>query len=194
MNTFTSAESWIGGHYELAIELGASDDARLAAALSRLWSHPDLDGPYLSKSLDPSAQNLVDAKKQLQARLFGICTLPNHERVPGGSFVIRFDGGPDWLLFYLPLAPLETLYSLDGFPFSGQGADRQWQDELNSWLIGIARFLFEETPFEVGLVGFEVEFATCLSADIRIHGIPSLRNDTILWPTTNGLECYPMNS
>lgn len=192
MNTFASADSWIGGHYELAVELGGSDDAWLAAALSRLWSHPDLDGPYLSNDLEPSAQSRVDPKKQLDDRLFGLCTLPNHEKVPGGSFVTRFDGGSDWLGFYLPLAPLETLYNLNGYPFSGPDADRQWQTELNSWLIGIAKFLFEEMPFKVGIVGFEVEYAPPSSADIRIHGIPSLRNDTILWPTVNGLECYSM--
>jgi hypothetical protein len=50
---FTETETWLGGYYELAIELGSRSDERLLAALAAVWADPDLDGAYLSRDVEP---------------------------------------------------------------------------------------------------------------------------------------------
>ncbi len=94
------------------------------------------------------------------------------------------------MLFYLPFTPLGTLYKAGGYPFSGEDSVEPWRNELDSWLAGIAGYLFEEYPFMMALIGFEVEFGKINASRLRKEGIPSERRDTILWPGDAGLTCY----
>ena len=53
---FTDGENWNGGFYELAIELGPTDDDRLDRALVALWQEAGVEGCYGSRWEDPEAQ------------------------------------------------------------------------------------------------------------------------------------------
>jgi hypothetical protein len=57
---FTRQDSWTGGSYDLAIELGARDDERLSLTLDALWSFPGLDGCYEFFDREPHQQARVE--------------------------------------------------------------------------------------------------------------------------------------
>ena len=63
MNYFTNKDSWSGGFYELALELGNySDeysDKRIASALKAFWSYPLLNGVYLRRDREPAQQQCI---------------------------------------------------------------------------------------------------------------------------------------
>lgn len=191
MNTFTSPESWTGGHYEVAIELAeGSQDSSIARSLARLWSYPGLNGPYGRKDVEISIQSRLDPMQASQEHMFGIAWLPGRGEVPCGSIVTRFDGGSSWVLFYFPFSPLEDFYKTGGYPFCGEDSVLPWRNELDSWLAGIASYLFEDYPFMMALIGFEVEFGKINASSLRKKGIPSERRDTILWPGDAKLTSY----
>jgi hypothetical protein len=64
---------WDGSWCELAIELGDAADDRLVEAALALWSHPDLDGPYLDgrveKRLDPLGRTCSVGRRCTGSRL-----------------------------------------------------------------------------------------------------------------------------
>lgn len=193
MPDFTSKNAWSGGYYELAIGLGPRCDVRLANALAGMWASPNLEGPYLRRDVHPSTQNRVDPGENWCERLFGLGVLANDKKIPCGSYFTRFDGGLDWLVLFLPLASLEKIYGFGGFPFSNVDDDASWRTKIDSWLSQIAHFFFERSPFEIGLIGFEVEFARFTVDNVRNDGIPTRRQDGILWPARDGLEWHPAN-
>ena len=65
---FTHEDTWKGGSYELAIELGERDDDRLGAALKALWQHPSLEGCYLQMEAEPEDQARAFSKFSAPAR------------------------------------------------------------------------------------------------------------------------------
>ena len=52
-------ENWTGGFYELAIERGDRDDARLEAALQRAWADHGIDGCLIERNREPDDQSRV---------------------------------------------------------------------------------------------------------------------------------------
>src|SRR5262249_40521689 len=144
---FITPVSWTGGHYELVIDLGKRSDIRAANALHELWSHPLLDGCFLSKVLPPSNQERVNPQEHLEDRLYGVATLPNKMKSPCGSILLRFDDGSDWLGVFLPLESLSRAYSIGSFPFTEKGGYFQWQQEIDDWFRGIASRVFDVVSF-----------------------------------------------
>ena len=53
-------DGWLGGFYELAMELGRRSDERLRAAGEALWSHPALEGLYGERDVPPDRQQPPD--------------------------------------------------------------------------------------------------------------------------------------
>jgi hypothetical protein len=188
---FTVPGAWSGGHYEIATELGGRSDVRAALALDRLWSYRALQGCYLIKDREPTTQEPVNLHEHLEDHWYGIATLPNGQRVPCGSSLCRFDNASDWMLFYLPLASLGNVYPVGGYPFAEDSDKAEWRSELDNWLIGIAKHVFQDFPFHLALVGFEVEFASISSERIHITGIPKERFDGWLWRADSQLDWYP---
>jgi len=54
-----TTRNWTGGFYELAIERGDRDDARLEAALQRAWADPSIDGCFIERNREPDDQSRV---------------------------------------------------------------------------------------------------------------------------------------
>jgi len=150
---FTSRDAWRGGFYELALELGARSDERLAAALCAVWAHPDLEGPYAHRDREPSEQALVaPALLEEGPHLRGVARLPNGSRVACGTCVIReLDDGPDWLDFYIPMGSLGTAYAVGGFRL---GPDTNWpgpgRSEVEEWLATIGSVDCAALQFQTG--------------------------------------------
>jgi len=155
-------ENWKGGFFELAIELGDCDDARLDTALRTAWDAARVDGAYEHGERDRRgrwAHRPVDVSIASLARyghLRGLVTLPTGERTVFGAVAVREDGGPDWLDLYIPTEALHRLWpSVGAFPF-GASAAADWARILSDWYVTIARIVFQAVPFRLGLVGFEV--------------------------------------
>src|SRR6266508_1671361 len=56
---FTETETWLGGSYQLAIELGSRSDERLLAALSAVTTFKDRNFKYLAPSIRPLSVCIV---------------------------------------------------------------------------------------------------------------------------------------
>lgn len=166
------AGNWVGGGYDLAVQLGLSDDARLAYAAEMLWRLAGVATPPAGESTlveEPPPPSLD------QGHARGVVTLPDGLRVVCGAFVHRDDAdGEDWVVLYLPLGALGRAdRRVGGYPFGDVRGSLTWRHPLDAWLASLAERLLEDVDFRVGLVGFEV-FGE-VEADDLAAGVPSDR-------------------
>ena len=154
---FTFDDAWLGGFYEVALEIGPKSDERLSAALTALWSHPDLDGCYNNRGREPADQARVPPENlDGGSHLWGLARLPNGSRVACGTCLIReANDGPDWLDFYLPLGSLGTAYPVGGFPFDSiaDSLAATWRFEIDDWLAGVGLWVARFASLQLGLIG-----------------------------------------
>ena len=190
--------NWSGSFYELAIELGSPSDDRLRTALTRLWSHPSLDGCYLDRNQELDQQPRVSPLHwdvAPGAHLLGLVQLPNGQQVACGSIIVREDDGPDWLDFYIPMVALMEVYGEGTYAFDEDvSALRSWQEPLDKYLAELGAYVFAEVPFALGLIGHEVS-GDVYAEQIAREGIPSQRYIGYLWPSHNKISyifrnCY----
>jgi hypothetical protein len=189
---FTGNDTWHGGFYELAMELGERSDERLLAALSAVWSHPDIAGFYSNRDIEPYQQEQIAITDALQFdQVYGVARLPNDIKVACGTFSVRLEDGNDWLDFYVPFGALATAYPVGGYPFEADATtSRQWRDTLNKWLSEIGTWIFALVPYRLGLVGFEVS-GELEADDIIRSGIHHHSQTGLLWPENGQLIYYP---
>ena len=190
---FTEANTWFGGFYELALELGSRSDERLLAALAAIWSDPDLDGIYLSRDLEPSRQQRLAVTAELSqvGHLHGLARLPNGATIACGTCIIREEDGPDWLDFYLPMGALGTVYPVGGYPSEPDlAASRHWREALDPWLATIGIRVSDRVAYRLGLIGFEVS-GDMYAEDILETGVPADHYPGLLWPTGETITYYP---
>ena len=195
-NDFTNEDTWNGGFYELAIEIGPRSDDRLRASTKVLWAQRDLDGCYLRNAVHPSKQSRVAAELpdniEGGEHLLGLATLPDGKVVPCGCVPIREDDGPDWLDFYLPLGALGIAYDeVGGYPFE-ESPSRSWREPIESWLAELAESMFRSVRFELALIGFEVS-GTQYAQEIAISGVPEERWIGYVWPKGSAVKYYATN-
>lgn len=160
---FSIADNWLGGFYELALELGDTSDARLEAALSALWSAAGVEGCYGSRHVPPPDQQTVPCTLASLLRfghLRGVVRLPNGAPIVCGVVTIREDNGPDWLDFYLPLGALgraepRSNEHMVGDPSSGS-ASLAWRRPIDDWMAGLGARVYTAAGFRLGLIGHEV--------------------------------------
>jgi len=198
---FTAEETWRGGHYEIEMELGVPSDEQLRAALERIWAHPSLTrmlkGCVFSRDQEPQAQVRVNlGTHPLDGHLYGLATLPNGATAACGTYVCRLHGDAneaarDLLSFYVPLGALGSGYNVGAYPFGDSERATTWRAEVDSWLVEIGRFVFQQVPFELALVGWEVDFPRVSAERVRSRGVPSERFDGYLWNDGDVLHWYP---
>ena len=194
---FTNENTWFGGHYELAIEVGPTSDTQLLAALRAIWTHPSLDGCYLDRDKEPDEQSRVQPVPELLStmHLQGIANLPNGLRIACGTCLIREENeGPDWLDFYLPLGALGNAYDIGAYPFDEtEHSHEVWQKPLDEWLVELSKYIFTLSPFRLALIGFEVS-GDAYSDQIQQEGVPFSRHFGYVWPHGNQVEYFPRNT
>jgi hypothetical protein len=195
--SFTGEDVWHGSFYELAMELGEHPEERIEAAATALWSHPSLDGPYADRSREPDAQPKVPPSLVVDADMnhgYGLATLPDGNRLPCLSVVVResSDGGSDWLDLCFPTGALCEVYDLYGSaPDYVDPSWRPWAEPLDLWFAEIARTVYRETPFRLGLIGEEVSGMFC-ALDLAAKGIANEPMRPLLVPDEDGsLLWYP---
>ncbi|MFJ7072200.1 hypothetical protein [Streptomyces sp. NPDC098781] len=176
---FRDRTNWSDGYYELAVEVGSTDDARLQAVLSALWSAADVQGCFGYGDREPDEQDpvscTVDSLTEF-GHLHGQVRLPTGHMVVCGCVAIRGgDESSDWLDFYVPLGALAHagLAYWDGRPFFRSRM-------MDDWLAGVGAKVFERTPFALGVIGFEV--SGCTSASTLAGKLPQTRGIGYLVP------------
>ncbi|MFI6784514.1 hypothetical protein [Micromonospora sp. NPDC050276] len=153
----SDAENWTGGFYELILILGAADDARLDRAVGALWRAADVRacraGADLVEVIPGADAFTVDG------HLRGTLTVPTGGRVVCGSYTTRYEG-TDSLSLYLPLGALGRVDDrIGGYPFDQRSGVESlvWRAPLDRWLADIAVAVYDDVPFHLALIGFEVD-------------------------------------
>ncbi|GGX24636.1 hypothetical protein [Streptomyces lomondensis] len=188
---FRDQNNWSGGYYELAIEVGSTDDARLEALLRALWSAADVHGCFGRSDREPEEQDPVPCtvgSLTEYGHLRGQVRLPTGQLVVCGCVAIRGgDDSSDWLDFYVPLGALDNadVAYWDGRPFFRSGA-------LDDWLAAIGTETFKSAPFSLGVIGFEV--SGCADASTLAGKLPQTRDIGYLLPQDDVLHYGAANT
>ncbi|MBB5786842.1 hypothetical protein [Jiangella mangrovi] len=181
---------WLGGAYELAMELGERDDTRLDAALAALWAAAGVAG---CQGGTDGGESWVDAPctvagLQRFGRLAGLVTLPRRRTVVCGARAVRQASGTDWLVFFIPVGALDLAEPRSAaFPFRG-GDSLLWRRPLDRWLAGIGAQVHARVPLRLALVGPEVAGLT--TARSLGGQPPAERWAAYLMPAAGGLEYH----
>ncbi|WP_146605254.1 hypothetical protein [Jiangella anatolica] len=182
---------WLGGAYELAIELGERDDARLDAALTALWEAAGVVGCQAAVRAEPGTWTdspCTAAALQRHGRLAGQVALPRRRTVVCGARAVRQRSGADWLVFFIPVGALDLAEPRSAaFPFRG-GDSLLWRRPLDRWLAGIGAEVHAAVPFRLALIGPEVAGLT--SARSLGGRPPAERWAAYLLPSGDGLEYH----
>ncbi|MFG2901940.1 hypothetical protein ACGFZH_33265 [Streptomyces zaomyceticus] len=188
---FRDRTNWSGGYYELAIEVGSSDDARIQACLSALWSAADIRGCFGRRDREPEEQDPVPCTVGSLTEfgdLLGQVRLPTGGLVVCGCVAIRGgDDSSDWLDFYVPVGALERagLAHWDGRPFFRS-------DVMDEWLAAIGAEVFRSASFGLGVIGFEV--SGCTDASALAGKLPQTRDIGYLLPRGDVLRYGAANT
>lgn len=188
---FRDQTNWSGGYYELAIEVGSSDDAQIQAVLSALWSAADVHGCFGQRDHEPEEQDPVPCTVGSLAEfghLHGQVRLPTGQLVVCGCVAVRGgDESSDWLDFYVPVGALDNagLAYWDGRPFFRS-------DVTDDWLAAIGKETFTRAAFSLGVVGFEV--SGCSDAATLAGQMPKERGIGYLLPEDGTLHYGPANT
>ncbi|MEU2259328.1 hypothetical protein ABZ557_03415 [Streptomyces sp. NPDC019645] len=177
--SFRDQTNWSSGYYELAIEVGSTDDAQIQTVLSALWSAADVQGCFGNSDREPQEQDPVPctvASLSEHGHLRGQVRLPTGQLAVCGCLAIRGgDESSDWLDFYVPVGALEKagIAYWNGRPFF-RSAD------LDDWLAAIGTETFKRAPFSLGVIGFEV--SGCTDASAMEGRLPAERDIGYLLP------------
>jgi len=194
---FTANDVWKGGHYELFIQPSVDNSDELCSLLKALWTFPSLDGCYLRDDCEPAVQPQVQpCENSIAGHLYGLASLPNQRVIPCGSFTMDYtgeEGSPaaHWVSFYLPLGALSAAYPVGAYPFGPMDNVSEWKTAVDSFLRHVARWIHSRVPFDLALVGFEVEASGISPETLRAKGIPNERDAGILWHDGIELEWHP---
>ena len=149
---FTEPDTWNGGFFELALELGPRNDQRLRDAVSVLWKHPTLAGCYLDRDKEPGQQKRLEpASQALECNLYGVAMTPAGKEVACRSLPIRFDDGIDWLYLVVPLGSLGTADPVGAYPFDDGETSMDWIIPVSEWFRGFGDLRFSSVAFRLVL-------------------------------------------
>ncbi|MFF3448366.1 hypothetical protein ACFYXJ_14675 [Streptomyces sp. NPDC002667] len=189
--SFRDESNWADSYYELGIEVGSTDDARLQRVLSALWSAADVLGCFGRRDHEPHEQAQVPctvASLTEHGDLLGQVRLPNGQLVVCGCTVVRGgDDSSDWLDFYVPTGALEKA----GIVY--------WSDQpffrsavIDDWLAAIAMKTYQEAPFSLGVVGWTV--SGCTDVSTMAGTLPTERDIGYLLPNDGVLHYGAANT
>lgn len=194
---------WAGGEYELAIELGPRDDARLEAAIRAMWEHPALSGCFDRHDREPADQERVPpslAEMEHGRGTLGVLSLPGGgAKVACATLIGRSEESTiDWVGLLIPIGSLSLVREVGPFPSDDGTPIRPWREPLDQLLVEIARRIYEVTPFRLALIDHDILRETSADKIIASGSIPSERwtgylfeEETVRGSGVNVLEWYP---
>lgn len=141
-------DDWAGGFYELAVDLGDSNPARLEDALRALR---ECAGMTPSQPITASA---------IGRHIRGMTSLAGGQRIVCGTWSVQLPER-DHASFYLPLGALARIDPrVGGYPFEPNATGSlTWRRPLDAWLRQLAERVFAVVPFVRGAIGFEADDA-----------------------------------
>jgi hypothetical protein len=152
-------ENWAGGSYELAIELGPVDHNRLQLAVVAIWGAAEIRGSFVRAEREPREHIPAALSLPEGGTLYGFLRLPTGKEIVCSVWALTEADGSIWLSLSLPLGALGLLEPRVGsFPLGEDGgpASLVWRRQIDEWFANVvARRVFEQTPFKVGLIGWE---------------------------------------
>ena len=154
-------DAWAGSNYQLAIRLGAPNDAVLQTATRALLRAAGIEGLWRNAPDHP--ERIEGDTWTLQPdddHLYGVVELPSGQSVICGVMAIRYEGDDDWLYLDLPLAALGRLDARIGaYPFGadGEASSLAWRKPLDEWLAQLAFEVRGAVSFKLALIGVEVD-------------------------------------
>jgi len=189
---FTEPNAWVGGLYELCIELPGRTEFVITQALATIWQVSVLNGCYLTKELEPDAQKRISPWNVPHNRhVYGIAKLPNAKSCACGTYISDFDADGLWVALYLPLGSLARAYHIGGYPFGDWSpAIESSFVAVNTWLKEIAEIVYNNFRFSFGVIGFESGFEE-LKKEVLAGGIRETRSEGVLIPEKDRLRWYP---
>jgi len=195
-------ENWAGGFYELAIDVGPTDDGRLERALTALWRIAAIEGCFArtnGKRPQLVAVPVSLSSLQTAGHLRGVVTLPADRVSVCGVVAMREGiagtGHSDWLILYVPLGALARIDPrIGGFPFDDRSGAPSllWRRPLDAWLADIGTRLYAEVAFELALIGME-PLGGVHAEELRA-GIPQDRMHGVLAQVDGKLRYYQPSS
>jgi hypothetical protein len=189
---FTDLDAWLGGFYELNMELPTLQTIDVATAIAALWSLPDLFGGFARKDCEPNKQQLLpDDVFPLHEHRYGVAQVGTSHLCACGSYTVVFESASTWLSLYLPIGGLIAIYPvLGGFPFDqATTAQRRALNLVDKWLFKQAVALHPRVLFTFAVIGFESDYST--ARERASDGIPNERMDGLVIPTSSGVNWYP---
>jgi hypothetical protein len=177
--SFCDQSNWTDGFYELAIEVGSTDDARVQEVLSAVWSAAGVQGCFAFRDREPEEQEPVSCTAASLAEyghLRGQVLLPTGRLAVCGCVAIRGgDESSDWLDFYVPVGALSKagIAYWDGRPFFRSAI-------MDEWLAAVGAEAFRHAPFSFAVIGFEV--SGCTDAATLAGRLPESRGIGYLLP------------
>ncbi len=190
-NLFTQPDAWNGGFFEFTFELPQESKSLANVVLAKLWSAPTLNGCYLKRDIEPEQQEKFSPTEfQNEGHWYGVANLPNGKQSCCGTVWTEYENDGYWITFYLPLGSLANSYNIDSYPFKAekQGVS-SWMIEVNNWLVNIARLIHPVAKFELGIIGFEVDYFEVKKQLEK--GLPNERWDGVLIAKDKVLEWLP---
>jgi hypothetical protein len=180
---YPNPELMTGGFYGLAMNYNTSASA--FAGFNRLWQHPSLQliGDQDPPSSDPQSPAVYQQNGKV---LFG-----NSQEVPFRTVLTNFSSGSAWLELLFPVAAIGRLYPIGGFPFENSEPYRKWRSEIDAWFVSLATYVFGAAPFQLALIGFEIDIADIDLDAILRTGIPKSRVEGFLLIEGAKLIWYP---
>ena len=186
---FTGDDPWSGGFFELALQFERLTPGLQLRAQGALWGHQSLQGAYLHRNIDPSAQPRVDPSSAAGS-YYGVATTPNGIHLACASFWLGAGNEGAWLSLALPMNSLGRAYPVGAFPFN-DGLPLDWREPVMQWLRQVASTVHNVVPIDFGLVGWEPADSRLTASGIRKSGVPSARYEGLLIPEGPQLSWHP---
>ena len=209
MKSNFSDHVFIGGDFDLEIEVGETSDSRTRNARSKLWEHCSLVGCYIEsdnkdRKIDWHA-HIEPGNCPLDLRLYGVATTPNGTEIPCYSLVLRYGDGIDRLSLSIPFGALELAYGTDVYLDNPSHTEivavQRWLFPVSEWFADIGKFVFSAIKYKYALIGHESDVQTAgqeicseISFTLLHRRIPSDRWHGYLIPDGDRLVWYPPNS
>jgi hypothetical protein len=151
---FLAEDNWCGSYYELCLELGPTgDDERLIDAVTSLWAHPHLRGPWIERGLFDRPPSPKPAAGGHVSPLWGVIALSSGQQLGCVTHVVREANGSDWLDLCIPSGMLELAFNIQ-YPLEYQ--TNTWMRAIDHDFAQIAESVFLACPFVLGMIGEEV--------------------------------------
>ncbi|TFB24086.1 hypothetical protein E3U55_04540 [Filobacillus milosensis] len=155
-NEFINLDNWIGGFYELSIEFHpVGDDKRLNDALKSLEKSNVINGIWKEQE-DYQKKRVslpIEIEEDSVNQYYGTLLISDGNTLPCVITIIRVDVESDWLDVSIPQAAFEKAYPYK-YPLTENL--NPWLNEVAETFIKLAEIIYEQSPFDLAMIGEEI--------------------------------------